>query len=91
MSPEQIGAVKQVGPPSDVFTLGAVLAYAATGHGPFDAPYPAVLAKVLNDPPALDGISGPLLRVIAACLRKNPDDRPPLQDILARLTAVEAL
>src|SRR5215469_16089906 len=34
MSPEQaVGA--DVGPPSDIFSLGAVLAFAATGEGPF--------------------------------------------------------
>jgi serine/threonine protein kinase len=84
MSPEQVGGTP-VGPASDIFSLGAVLAYAATGRGPFDAPYPAVLTKILNDPPCLAGISGPLLDVIAGCLRKTPADRLPLSGILARL------
>ena len=34
MSPEQAEG-HEVGPPSDVFSLGAVLAFAATGEGPF--------------------------------------------------------
>jgi len=34
MSPEQAEG-REVGPPSDIFSLGAVLAFAATGHGPF--------------------------------------------------------
>jgi serine/threonine protein kinase len=34
MSPEQAEG-REVGPPSDVFSLGAVLAFAATGQGPF--------------------------------------------------------
>ena len=35
MSPEQ-AEDHEVGPPSDIFSLGAVLAFAATGEGPFE-------------------------------------------------------
>jgi serine/threonine protein kinase len=36
MSPEQVRG-ERLGPESDVFSLGSVLAFAATGHGPFDS------------------------------------------------------
>ncbi|MFE5922613.1 hypothetical protein [Streptomyces sp. NPDC056468] len=40
MSPEQFSSPQDVGPAADTFCLGAVVAYAATGHGPFDSPSP---------------------------------------------------
>ena len=54
MSPEQ-AAGKEVGPLSDVFSLGAVLAFAATGRKPFGAGQAAaVLERVVCDAPSLE-------------------------------------
>ena len=51
MSPEQAEG-HEVGPPSDVFSLGAVLAFAATGEGPFGAGSTAALVyRVVHSPP----------------------------------------
>jgi WD40 repeat protein len=76
MSPEQFRHQK-VGPASDVFSLGSLLTYAATGHGPFDAPEaPAVMYGVLQGTPDLGLISGRLRQVIHACLAKEPAHRP---------------
>src|SRR6201999_1681645 len=56
MSPEQAMG-EQVGKPSDVFSLGTILAYAATGGGPFGVgPTPALLYRVVNEPADLDGV-----------------------------------
>jgi len=86
MSPEQIRA-EPAGPESDVFSLGSVLTFALAGHGPFDAPYPAILTRVLNDPPRLDGVpDGPLRGVITACLRKAATERPALADLATLLS-----
>jgi hypothetical protein len=86
MSPEQIRA-EPAGPESDVFSLGSVLVFAMTGHGPFDAPYPAILTRVLSDPPRLDGVpDGRLRGVITACLRKAAAGRPSLADLATLLS-----
>ena len=85
MSPEQIRA-EPAGPESDVFSLGSVLVFATTGHGPFDAPYPAILTRVLLGSPRLDGVPGGRLRdIITGCLRKAVADRPSLADLATRL------
>ncbi|MFB7343516.1 serine/threonine-protein kinase [Streptomyces hydrogenans] len=56
MGPEQATG-GPVGPPSDVFALGAVLVYAATGKGPFgEGSVPALLYRVVHDHPTLDGV-----------------------------------
>ncbi|MEV7212541.1 PQQ-binding-like beta-propeller repeat protein [Kitasatospora cineracea] len=82
MSPEQ-AAGRRLGPAGDVFSLGSVLVFAATGHGPFDhaedggAPSAAsLLYRVVHDEPDLSGVPGPLLPAVAACLAKDPADRP---------------
>jgi Tol biopolymer transport system component len=87
MSPEQVRA-EAAGPASDVFSLGGVLAYAATGRSPFDAStIPAIVHRIINEPPRLDGITGPLLPIIAACLAKDIAQRPSIPNLLAQLGA----
>ncbi|WP_139275527.1 protein kinase domain-containing protein [Mangrovactinospora gilvigrisea] len=76
MSPEQAQG-ERVGVASDVFSLGAVLVYAATGNGPFKAPNSAAqLYKVVHEDPDTTGIPDSLLPVIRACLAKDPSQRP---------------
>ncbi|WP_433173836.1 WD40 repeat domain-containing serine/threonine protein kinase [Actinoallomurus sp. CA-150999] len=88
MSPEQIHA-DRTGPASDVFSLGSVLVFAATGRSPFDAPtIAAIVHRILHDPPALDGLGGDLHAVLAACLAKEPTDRPTAQSLPARFTSL---
>jgi serine/threonine protein kinase len=88
MSPEQISAYNAT-PESDVFSLGCVLAYAATGRSPFDAPtVPAIMYRVLNAQPDLGDLPAGVLRdALVACLAKDPGRRPLLPDLLARFTA----
>ncbi|GAA2205710.1 hypothetical protein GCM10009850_011680 [Nonomuraea monospora] len=88
MSPEQ-AAGQRVGPASDVFSLGCVLAYAATGRSPFgEGPVHAVVFRVVHTEPDLSGLPAPLAGLVAACLAKDPAARPGLDQVLAHLTAL---
>ena len=85
MSPEQAEG-GEVGPPSDIFSLGAVLTFAATGHGPFGTGTTAALIyRVVHAPPSLDGVSAEIQPLIQRCLAKDPRQRPSTADLLAEL------
>ncbi|MET7716643.1 DUF4328 domain-containing protein [Streptomyces sp. NPDC005407] len=85
MSPEQVRG-ERVGTASDVFCLGAVLAYAMTGRVPFggvESGIHALLFRIAHEDPDLSALpEGPLLRLITACLAKNPEDRPTVAQLL---------
>ncbi|MER7468006.1 serine/threonine protein kinase [Streptomyces sp. NPDC097981] len=87
MSPEQILG-KGVTGAADVFSLGSVLAFAATGRPPFTGDNSATLLyKVVHEPPDLDAVpAGGLRELIASCLAKAPADRPA-PDAVARALA----
>ncbi|MEU9142807.1 serine/threonine-protein kinase [Streptomyces sp. NPDC048349] len=86
MSPEQILG-KGVTGASDVFSLGAVLAFAATGRPPFTGDNSATLLyKVVHEPPELGDVpAGPLRELIEACLAKTAADRPAPEAVAASL------
>jgi serine/threonine protein kinase len=87
MSPEQAMGWRGVGKPTDVFSLGAVLTFAATGVGPFGGgPYPALLYRVVNEEPNLAQVPAQLCPLIKRCLAKDPADRPVPADILRTLS-----
>ena len=90
MSPEQaVGA--RAGPASDVFSLGCVIVFAATGVGPFgNGPQASALYRVVHTAPALAGVTGPLRELAAACLAKVAADRPSLPALVAAITASRA-
>ncbi|MFJ9738188.1 PQQ-binding-like beta-propeller repeat protein [Streptomyces sp. NPDC101166] len=88
MSPEQLTDARTVGPHSDVFSLGALLTFAATGRGPFDAYSPYLTAyRVMNEQPDLTRVPPPLRAVVAHCLAKLPDERPELDALLEQFAA----
>ena len=88
MSPEQAEG-QQAGPPSDVFSLGCVLAYAATGIAPFGGGSAAsILYRVVTGAPDLSGITGDLRQVITACLVKNPAERIGLAQLGPMIAAL---
>ncbi|MFE3119210.1 protein kinase domain-containing protein [Streptomyces niveus] len=73
-------------PASDVFSLGAVLAYAATGRLPFGTGAPhAVNYRVVHERPDLSGLPAGLATLIADCLAKDASQRPTLAQILDQL------
>ncbi|WP_399887242.1 LamG-like jellyroll fold domain-containing protein [Streptomyces sp. BBFR51] len=86
MSPEQVNG-DPVTWASDVFCLGAVLAFAATGANPFGSgPTPALLYRVVHSAPDVDAVTEPALRaLIGDCLDKDPARRPAPREILARI------
>ncbi|GAA0270654.1 hypothetical protein GCM10009527_078740 [Actinomadura nitritigenes] len=85
MSPEQ-AAGRRVGPPSDVFAWGAVMAYAALGRPPFGTgPLPAVIARITHADPDLGDLQGPMRELILSCLDKDPARRPTAHALLMRL------
>ncbi|MGW7078569.1 protein kinase domain-containing protein [Streptomyces sp. NPDC054866] len=86
MSPEQLQAPRGVGPRSDVFSLGTLLVYAATGQGPFDADSPYMTAyQVVHEAPELAAVPAALRAVVEPCLDKDPDARPSADQLLERL------
>ncbi|MFI1719559.1 serine/threonine-protein kinase [Streptomyces sp. NPDC020489] len=86
MSPEQFSSPQDVGPAADIFSLGAVVAYAASGHGPFDSPSPYETAiRVVEGTPELDGVPAELLPFIRLCLEKDPKSRPTADELLRLL------
>lgn len=86
MSPEQILG-KGVTGAADVFSLGAVLAYATTGQPPFPGDSSAALLyKVVHEEPNLDGLDdGELRELVASCLAKDPSARPAPAEVARRL------
>ncbi|PVD03509.1 bifunctional serine/threonine-protein kinase/ABC transporter substrate-binding protein [Streptomyces sp. CS014] len=76
LAPEQASA-GPLGPPCDVFSLGCVLVYAATGRGPFgEGGGAGALFRTVHEEPDLTGIPPGLAPLIAACLAKDPAARP---------------
>ncbi|MFD8025075.1 serine/threonine-protein kinase [Streptomyces lavendulae] len=91
MAPEQVRG-EAVTPACDVFCLGAVLAYAATGRLPFgDAEQPGgaagLLLRIVEAEPVLDGVPDELRELVADCLRKDPAARPDPAAVLDRVGA----
>ncbi|GAA2291871.1 protein kinase [Streptomyces kunmingensis] len=85
MAPEQILG-KGVTGAADVFSLGAVLVYAATGASPFPGDSSAALLyKVVHEEPELGALTGDLREVAAACLAKEVAARPTPEEIARRL------
>ncbi|MFJ8052979.1 PQQ-binding-like beta-propeller repeat protein [Streptomyces luteogriseus] len=87
MSPEQ-ALGENIGTASDVFSLGAVLAFAATGRGTFGhgaASHASLLYQVVHGEPDVEGVPQQLLGLVRACLAKDPAHRPVPAEIVAAL------
>ncbi|WP_326647484.1 MULTISPECIES: serine/threonine-protein kinase [unclassified Streptomyces] len=89
MSPEQV-AGSPVGPWSDIFALGSVLAFAASGTSPFGTGAPiALLYRILHEEPELIGLPNRVTALVRRCLTKAPEDRPTVGELLAGLAPEE--
>ncbi|MEU9114889.1 protein kinase [Streptomyces sp. NPDC048483] len=90
MSPEQVQG-HRIGPASDVFCVGSVLAYAATGRQPFGSASSgvhAVMFKIAQDAPDLTGAPEGIRGLLEDCLVKDPAGRPAPEEIIGRLGLV---
>ncbi|WP_062210611.1 protein kinase [Streptomyces sp. NBRC 109706] len=88
MAPEQLTGDGEVTEAADVFALGAVVAFAVTGHSPFEAgrlpggdPL-AVAYRVVHEEPDLSDVPDSLRGLVGLCLAKDPAQRPEVAAVL---------
>lgn len=93
MAPEQVRG-DRLTPACDVFCLGSVLAYAATGRLPFgsvDSGPHAVMFRIAQEEPDLEGMPEGIAELVRDCLRKDPGARPTLDRVLERTGAEDTV
>ncbi|MFF9841061.1 bifunctional serine/threonine-protein kinase/ABC transporter substrate-binding protein [Streptomyces sp. NPDC013740] len=88
LAPEQAEArADEIGPASDVFALGCLLAFATTGRPPFGTgALDALLYRTVHDEPDLAGVPEGLLDLVRRCLAKEPAARPTAAEVADLLT-----
>ncbi|WP_328658558.1 serine/threonine-protein kinase [Streptomyces sp. NBC_00334] len=89
MAPEQVRG-DRITPACDVFCLGSVLAYAATGELPFgtaNSGVHALMFRIAQEEPGLEGVPEGIADLVRDCLKKDPAARPDLAEILERTGA----
>ncbi|MFF3819668.1 PQQ-binding-like beta-propeller repeat protein [Streptomyces bluensis] len=86
MSPEQAKDSRSVTGASDVFSLGSMLVFAATGHAPFHGANPVeTVFMLLREGPDLSGVPDELRPLIESCMQMDPTARPNPADLQAQL------
>jgi protein kinase-like protein len=86
MAPEQARDTRQASAASDMFSLGATLLYAATGHAPYQGETVMdVLVRLATEPPDLAGLPGELTDLVTSCLERSPSKRPTSAGLLSQL------
>jgi hypothetical protein len=86
MAPEQARDPRQATVASDMFSLGATLAFAATGHAPYRGETVMdVLVRLATEPPDLAGLPAELDGIVSACLARSPGQRPTSAALLGQL------
>ncbi|MEU8464928.1 serine/threonine-protein kinase [Streptomyces sp. NPDC029003] len=90
LAPEQVRGAT-VTPATDVFALGATLAYAATADSPFGhGSSEVMLYRVVHEEPHLVGVPDALAPLVRACLAKDPEERPTTLQLSMRLKEIAA-
>ncbi|MEV1179168.1 serine/threonine-protein kinase, partial [Nonomuraea sp. NPDC049784] len=90
LAPEQLSGAA-VSEAADVFAWGVTMVFAATGKPAFGADsIPVVMNRILNEEPQLGGMEGVLAELVAACLSKDPAQRPSADELIVRLTGQPA-
>ncbi|MGI5393734.1 serine/threonine-protein kinase [Streptomyces sp. CA-251251] len=93
MAPEQVRG-DRITPACDVFCLGSVLAYAATGRLPFgttDSGVHALMFRIAQEEPDLAAVPEGIADLVRDCLKKDPAARPGLGEVLARTGAQDTV
>lgn len=86
MSPEQAKDSRSVTGASDVFSLGSMLVFAATGHAPFHGANPVeTVFMLLREGPDLEGLPDELRPLIDSCMQMDATARPNPADLQAQL------
>ncbi|WP_240777604.1 serine/threonine protein kinase [Nonomuraea basaltis] len=90
LAPEQLSGAA-VSEAADVFAWGVTMVFAATGKPAFGADsIPVVMNRILNEEPELGAMEGALGALVAACLSKDPSQRPSADEIIVHLTGQPA-
>lgn len=92
MSPEQVRG-ERVTAACDVFCLGSLLVYAATGRMPFgvaDSGVHALMFRIAQEEPDLTGVPVDLVELVQDCLAKDPAARPSTDAVLDQLGETES-
>ncbi|MFD5216980.1 serine/threonine-protein kinase [Streptomyces tendae] len=93
MAPEQVRG-DRVTPACDVFCLGSVLTYAATGKlpfGPANSGAHALMFRIAQEDPDLTGVPEGIADLVRDCLKKDPAARPGLAEVLERTGAQDTV
>ncbi|CAL9533020.1 protein kinase domain-containing protein [Streptomyces sp. enrichment culture] len=97
MAPEQVRG-DRITPASDVFCLGSVLVFAATGKLPFGTAAAgggggahALMFRIAQEEPDLEGVPEALVHLVRDCLAKDPAARPRLTEVLERTGAQDTV
>lgn len=90
LAPEQVRGAA-VTPATDVFALGATLAYAAMADSPFGhGSSEVMLYRVVHEEAQLQGVPDALAPLLRACLAKDPEERPSTLQLSLRLKEIAA-
>src|SRR5205823_11364029 len=82
MTPEQVRGTP-VRPATDVFALGQLCVFAATGHAAFgEGPTEAVFYRIAYEEPRLDDCPEQLRAIVSRCLAKDQEDRPTVPELI---------
>ncbi|GAA4328066.1 serine/threonine-protein kinase [Streptomyces venetus] len=90
LAPEQVRGAA-VTPATDVFSLGATLAYSSMGDSPFGhGSSEVMLYRVVHEEAQLHGVPDALAPLVRACLAKDPEERPSTLQLSLRLKEIAA-
>ncbi|MFE7323958.1 serine/threonine-protein kinase [Streptomyces sp. NPDC057565] len=90
MAPEQ-AAGRRVTAATDIFALGQVAAYAATGTPAFgEGTSHGVLYRIVHEEPDLTAVPERLTELVTRCLAKDPEARPSITEVIGLCQSANA-
>jgi serine/threonine protein kinase len=89
LAPEVIEG-QESGPASDMHSLGATLAFAATGRPPFGTgSYEMIFYRIMHGTPDLDTLPTSLLPIVLSALSRDPASRPSAAELAAHVATID--